>query len=136
MPLYGTRAFQDQTLTMYIRKSFIEKAPFGAFVTAASHELSHVVLKAVNSPLYSREEAVDLTAMLLGYRHFFLRDSQYESIKELPAEPQSWWEDVIGYLTSRARIPEADIAVTSHFLGYLSHEERKYANWIMENWPK
>ncbi len=72
MPILGTSAFRALTVTMYLRKSFLAEGSFEEVVIAIAHEFSHVVLSAVGHSLREQEEAVDLTAMLLGFRDFYL----------------------------------------------------------------
>ncbi len=71
MPPYGTSAFRQVTVTLYLRKSFVEGS-FDETVLAIAHEFSHIVLDAICHPLRQEEEAVDLTAMLLGFRDFYI----------------------------------------------------------------
>jgi hypothetical protein len=68
MPPYGSTAFKDLTITMFIRKSFLERSKYDQAAITAAHELSHIVLESINHPLRREEKAVDLTAMLLGFR--------------------------------------------------------------------
>jgi len=42
-----------------------------------AHELSHIVLSEIGHPLADSEEAVDLTAMLLGYRDIYVATAKY-----------------------------------------------------------
>jgi hypothetical protein len=70
MPYYGTPAFKALKLDMFIMKSFAEK-PYDQFAMAVAHELSHVVLDAIEHPLRNDEKAVDLTAMLLGFSYLY-----------------------------------------------------------------
>ena len=72
MPMFGTAAFRQKIVTVYLRKTFLAEMPFDTVVIAIAHELCHVVLDAINHPLRREEEAVDLTAMLLGFRDFFV----------------------------------------------------------------
>src|SRR5450759_2923148 len=72
MPLFGTTSFQQLIITMYLRKSFLETGCFEEVVCATAHELCHIVLDAIRHPLRQQEEAVDLTAMLLGFRDFYV----------------------------------------------------------------
>jgi hypothetical protein len=72
MPMLGTQAFKQLTVTMYLKKSFLTEGYFEATVCAIAHELCHVVLSATWHPLRQQEEAVDLTAMLLGFRDFYV----------------------------------------------------------------
>ncbi len=67
MPHYGTPAFRDLKLDMFIMKPFAETASYGQFAVMIAHELSHVVLESIKHPLRTEEKAVDLTAMLLGF---------------------------------------------------------------------
>lgn len=70
MPRYGSEAFKEMQIKMYFRRSFFEQAyDQAAFVVA--HEFSHVVLDSIEHPLRRCEKAVDLTAMLLGFRRLF-----------------------------------------------------------------
>jgi hypothetical protein len=71
MPFYGTKAFRELTITMYFRKSFLEQCTYDQVAIAIAHELSRVVLDSIQHPLRSREMAVDLTAMLLGFRRLY-----------------------------------------------------------------
>ncbi len=72
MPMFGTQRFRETVVTLYLRKSFLQEACFPAVVAAIAHEFSHVVLNSVHHPLRGQEEVVDLTAMILGFRDFFL----------------------------------------------------------------
>jgi hypothetical protein len=71
MPFYGTKAFSELTITMFFRKSFLEECGYDQIAIAIAHELSHVVLESLEHPLRSKEIAVDLTAMLLGFRKLY-----------------------------------------------------------------
>jgi hypothetical protein len=67
MPYYGTSAFRQTMVPLFIRKSFLEKASTEEVASAISHELSHIILEGLHHPLRTKEEAVDLTAMILGF---------------------------------------------------------------------
>jgi hypothetical protein len=56
---------------MFISKEFAGTTPYYQFAMAVAHELSHVVLDAINHPLRKEEKAVDLTAMLLGFSYLY-----------------------------------------------------------------
>jgi hypothetical protein len=68
MPFYGTQAFRETTITMYVRKSKLAQYTYDQFAILVAHELSHIVLSSIQHPLRRCEKAVDLTAMLLGFR--------------------------------------------------------------------
>jgi hypothetical protein len=92
---------------------------FEKVVMAIAHELSHVVLDAVGHRLRECEEAVDLTAMLLGYRDVYLAGSEY-----LEVRPASAWESF--RLSLRSRFLGVQTR-TFQSLGYLTPEEVRYA---------
>jgi hypothetical protein len=58
-------------VTEPVRKSFLEQSPFDEVSMGIAHELSHLVLDSVKHPLRRCEKAVDLTAMMLGFRCLF-----------------------------------------------------------------
>jgi hypothetical protein len=64
---------------------------------AIAHELSHVVLDSIRHPLFREEKAVDLTAMLLGFRRLYLSGAHTE-------------KGQIGYLS------EAEVNLANHLL--------------------
>jgi hypothetical protein len=68
MPAYGTKAFKDMRQDLYLRRSFLQRSSLDRIAIAIAHELSHVVLDSIHHPLRGCEKAVDLTAMLLGFR--------------------------------------------------------------------
>jgi hypothetical protein len=55
----------------------LEGERYEKVVTAIAHEMSHIVLNGLDHPLREHEEAVDLTAMLLGYRDFYVAGAEY-----------------------------------------------------------
>jgi hypothetical protein len=71
MPYYGTPAFKEQTLDIFILKSYRDASTYDEFARTVSHELSHVVLESIHHPLRREEKAVDLTAMLLGFSYIY-----------------------------------------------------------------
>ena len=52
-------------------RSFLEQRPFDEVSIGIAHELSHLVLDSIKHPLRHCEKAVDLTAMMLGFRRLF-----------------------------------------------------------------
>lgn len=72
MPMYNTNDFKAMISTLYIRKTFLSEASFEQVVLAIAHELCHVLLDSVSHSLRKEERAVDLTAMLLGFRDFYV----------------------------------------------------------------
>jgi hypothetical protein len=105
MPFYGSKAFRELKITMFIRKSFLEESKFDQAAIAIAHELSHVVLESIGHPLRGCEKAVDLTAMLLGFCRLYATGS---------------------YKEERSRN-----STRYRTLGYLSPEEVALANQIL-----
>lgn len=105
MPIYGTKAFRELTLTMFLRKSKLEQWSYDQMAIVVAHELSHVVLNSIGHPLRGCEKAVDLTAMVLGFRRLYASGSYKEQ----------------GLQNSKS----------SYQLGYLSPHEVQLANQIL-----
>jgi hypothetical protein len=114
MPMFGTSQFRQLIITMYIRKSFLAVVGFEEVVCAIAHELSHVVLNSIQHPLRRQEEAVDLTAMLLGFRDFYVTGCR--SVRNVSSQ-----EDV------RA----GRRAIETRIQGYLTYEEVGHAATYM-----
>jgi hypothetical protein len=72
LPRFGTEAFKKTLVTVFLRKSFLAENDFESVVMVIAHELAHIVLFGIGHSLEEDEVAVDLTAMLLGYREFYL----------------------------------------------------------------
>jgi hypothetical protein len=67
----GGEAFRQLRIDILLRKSFLEQSPFDEVSMGIAHELSHLVLDSIKHPLRRCEKAVDLTAMMLGFRCLF-----------------------------------------------------------------
>jgi len=128
MPIYGTAAFKATRVTAYFRKSFLEESPLPVVVAGMAHELSHVVLNSTGHAFRKEEAAVDLTAMILGYREFYLADTRTCTIIIHEPPAQGWMERLI----HGKALPEEEIVFTDHEYGYLTKEELKYAASLME----
>jgi hypothetical protein len=72
MPMIGTKSFENALITLYLRKSFLHEAGFDTVAAGIAHEFSHVILNSLHHRLKKQEEFVDLTAMFLGFKDFFL----------------------------------------------------------------
>ena len=86
LPTFGSSEFRKQKFTVFIKQSFLDEDRFEQVVIAIAHELSHIVLHGLNHPLRECEMAVDLTAMLLGYRDFYLDGCEY-----IETRPKNFW---------------------------------------------
>lgn len=111
IPHYGSRAFQQMIVVIYLRKSFLREGTFEAVVHAIAHELCHIVLYGINHPLQMEEEAVDLTAMLLGFRDFYMT-----GCRSVHKRKRSW----LDILTSKE-------PCAIKYIGYLTPEEVAHA---------
>lgn len=126
MPMYGTENFKNFLITVLIRKTFLKEAPSLSVLFALSHELSHIILEGLRHPLAHMEEAVDLTAMYLGYRNIYKTASEFHpSLSSGPLTIQSILkvslEDLFMFITGSTRVQ----------LGYLKREEYEFAaNWM------
>jgi hypothetical protein len=67
MPAYGTQAFKNMKLDMFILKSFAHRSSCHEFLVVVAHEFSHIALESIKHPLRTEEKAVDLTAMTLVF---------------------------------------------------------------------
>ncbi len=105
MPFHGTEAFKKLKLRLYLRKSFLENATYDQVAVVVAHELSHIVLDSIQHPLRREEKAVDLTAMLLGFRLLYASACYKE------------WRSGNG--------------ITYHTLGYLRRDNVELANQIL-----
>jgi hypothetical protein len=97
LPYYGTKEFKETSLEICFRKSFLRKQRYDQVAITIAHELSHVVLDSIRHPLFRDERAVDLTAMLLGFRRLYLSGAHTETAR-------------LGYLS------EAEIRLANSFL--------------------
>jgi len=77
MPPRDSFAFRHAPITLYLRKSFLDSASAEIVAAAIGHELSHVILEADSHQLKAHEEAVDLTAMLFGFRDIYATSARH-----------------------------------------------------------
>lgn len=66
LPLYGTPAFNNFKVLLFISEH-TQNRSFEVFVYCIAHELTHVILYAIQHPLRSSETATDLATMILGF---------------------------------------------------------------------
>lgn len=137
IPPYGTRKFNETRVTIHLRKLFLKKSTLETKVTVIAHELSHVVLASIHHELKNREEAVDLTAMILGYRDFFRIGCQQKiKITESTLSNQNQWypqiiiDRILDYVLGKKIIIATDV------FGYLTPEEVEFAANIMDRYAK
>lgn len=120
IPLFGTKEFKELQLRVFLRRSFIEKSGFEQLVVVLAHEMAHIVLDSIRHPLHRTEEAVDLTAMMLGYRDFFTTGCAYTAY----ASDMQWHQRLFDWFKETAGIGDPR---KSFHIGYLKAEEVRYA---------
>lgn len=126
MPLYGSSAFRNISLTLFVRKSFLRGWSFEGVVAGIAHELSHALLASLHNPLWKDEVAVDLTAMILGFRDYFLKGTFHVSFQYHPNLLRL-------YLLSRLG---RDPSWSCSRVGYMTLEEYTFAAGVMEKRQK
>ena len=124
LPPFWDPRFKDALVTVYIRRSFIADVPASRLTIAMAHELSHIVLEALRHPLRKVEEAVDLTAMLLGYRQLVAKHA-------VRVRHTSGWKEEPYEAIRAGRAPKWVDTTHTDILGYLSQEEIRYALTLM-----
>jgi hypothetical protein len=109
IPSIGTTDFRNTRVIISATHDVLSK-PFNWIVAGFAHELAHVVLCSLNHPLQENEKAVDLTAMILGYKKFMM--TAHRTTTE--------WVDI-----NRTRN-------RTEWLGYLTIAERRFAAAYIE----
>lgn len=125
MPAYGSPAFKQLRVPMYIRKEFLENVDFPLTVMAISHELCHVVLNSIGHSLKHVEQAVDLTAMYLGFRHVFIAPN----VAEFHPDERGWLQQRLATFLGDTT-DKRELNPLGSF-GYMSFAERKFAAELM-----
>jgi len=121
MPPYGTNEFRRARAIIYLRKDFLRISPFETIVCAVAHEMAHIVLEGIGHPLRNNEQAVDLTAMILGFAELYpsaMRHTVRYSIWEPTAKGEGFTISSYDRLSSKT---------IEYKLGYLSIGEVKFA---------
>lgn len=143
VPLFGTQEFRDYSVTTYIRNQFLKDAPFETVVYTIVHELAHILLASLQSPLWGVEEAVDLAVLLLGYGKFYAAGKEYTTAaqdkKRAPdagspfADLKKPFEDLLEKfgVTQKSGVPN-----TTYTIGYLTADEISYAEKLIANYRK
>jgi hypothetical protein len=119
MPPYGSQEFRNTRVIVNVRREALDRYPFDWIVAGFAHELSHVVLFSIGHALQKSERAVDLTAMILGYRDFIARTDRTEVQGGAAA-----------VLLSVVLLPLGLLFIPGHkksSLGYLSKGEKRFA---------
>lgn len=125
LPCPGTWEHQNARAIVNARRDWLVGKPLGWIVACFAHELSHVVLFALDHPLQHEEKAVDLTAMILGYDRFIVTS-------EATTTHWNWWSILLSIVLLRFGIMFFQRpAETTERLGYLSSAEAAAARrWL------
>ncbi|MBI2109163.1 MAG: hypothetical protein HYT93_03220 [Parcubacteria group bacterium] len=127
---FGTREFRNTKVTLYLHQAFLRAAPCDMVIFAIAHEFSHVVLASIGHELKSDEVAADLTAMILGFRYFYLSGNRYDK------EGNQFETDIFLKLWrefNKRLLGHVYIHVTC---GYLTMEEIQFGCSLMEEIEK
>jgi hypothetical protein len=117
LPFYGTKEFRETSLKIFFRKSFLRTLAYDQVAIIIAHELSHVVLDSIRHPLFREEEAVDLTAMMLGFRKLYSSAAHTDTGR-------------IGYLT------QAEVHIANKHIETFHSDESKTSNPTSRANPK
>ncbi len=134
LPLWGTSAFRESRVVLFVRNEFVAEAPWGTFVAGIVHELSHVVLDATRHQFREVEPVVDLTGMFFGYHEFFLNHTTYVRNVHTESNVEK------GFFEAYAKKILESLLNTTHSeeyvevrAGYLSCEEIAYAGKYLDS---
>ena len=131
MPPYGSDAFRRCRVIVNVVRSMLYSKPFDWIVAGFAHEMSHIVLKSLNNKLQDDEKAVDLAAMILGYRNF-IANAQLSKTEG---------SALISALTTLLLLPFGVLAFQTPSrrtlrLGYLTESEAADALWYIQRLEK
>lgn len=127
MPLHGTQEFRSTLVTVYFRKEYLEQATFAMLVSSMAHEMSHVVLNGMRHVLRLQEEAVDLTAMILGYREFYLASVEPVTTGTATEGMQAFMQQL-----NLIAFGPFEVEYEERSFGYLTAREMRYAASLMK----
>ena len=128
MAPFGTEEFRRTRVIVNVRKDVLDRYPFEWIVAGFAHELAHVVLFATGHPLQHSERAVDLAAMIAGYRNFVIKTDNTKIHGGVFAVTFAMLALPLGLLF----IP----GHTKSSLGYLTRGEKRTARSILEKIEK
>jgi hypothetical protein len=128
MPPYGSKPFREMRLDIFLRRSFLETSAYDQIAITIAHELSHIVLESIKHPLRRCEKAVDLTAMLLGFRRLYGSGSQKEQRSGQGSAIQQ-----LGYLSSH-EVQLADQVIRQIQLSRMSELFDRIRAYLKTNW--
>jgi hypothetical protein len=128
MPQRGTPEHRHAPAVVNVRRDWLLGKPFGWIVAGFAHELSHVVLFALDHPLQHEEKAVDLTAMILGYDRFIVT-------AEATTTHWNLWSILLSIVLLRFGVLYFQRpAQSTERLGYLTRAEAEAARRCLTQW--
>lgn len=101
-PFIDTAEYRTTEVTIFVRKSALDTWQFDSLIVALAHELSHIVLESFQQGFEKVEEAVDITAIILGFGRFYIRGSYVKLLSPIVADNGEQWimeEAQLGYLS-------------------------------------
>ncbi len=110
MPRFGSQKFNSMKVPVEIKESV--KNNFHGFVTAITHELSHVVMHSTNHELQNSEIATDLCAVVFGFSSYMIKGKRI--------------------ITNKKILTAHGVATQYLEIGYLSLEQLTYAAVYIE----
>jgi hypothetical protein len=121
---YGTEEFRRTRVIVNVQKRVLNNYAFEWIVAGFAHELAHAVLASIGHPPPHNERAVDLAAMIAGYRNFAVKTNTNEIHGGAAAVIFAIFAPFLGLLF----IP----GHSSSSLGYLTRGEKKAACRYLE----
>lgn len=111
-----------KAFNVYLRKSFLEVAPYQVVVFGIAHEIAHLLLALRGSLLCYDEKAVDLCAMMMGFGQYYPSAKAFRDVRSEKFLWRLWQRIKTGVDPGKEPLS----------LGYLSHEEIQSVNALIE----
>lgn len=128
VPAFGTSAFSEMEICLYMRKSFVKDVSFEVFVLSIVYQLSIVLLASIDNDLRKQKEAVILAIMVLGYRDLLIKghenNGKFFSSHMPPGLKDRDMDKFFSALTG--------FDTSAHFLNSLTMEEVQFAKTRIE----
>jgi hypothetical protein len=132
LPPYGTHAFKQTRFTLFLRRSFLLNDPVESILAGIGHEFAHIVLNSIGHPLKRQEEAVDLTAMILGLAQIYVLGCEHVE-EEKRRVKVTWWQEPLRAIQNYIE-PEVEVWEKRTRYGYLDSSEVTYAAKRIASW--
>lgn len=130
LPRNNKKALEKWCMQIWFSRHAIN-AGFVGFTCSAAHELAHIYLDLMGSPLYANERAIDITAMVMGFSEFAVAACCKNPQLHLPRKMRSPL-DVLRKAPKPLYLPEHACTTQSRY-GYLSGAEVLRVYGYLEN---